>query len=194
MMRVFKPKYQAKNGKRQTEHWYVHFKDHNDTWRKLRAFSDKAASDAVGRKIEKLVGMRASGQLPGPDLAKWLEGLSQYHRSRLAEWGLLDDKAASLAYPLTQHVEEYHAALLAKDNAQEYAKEQKAKVLKVRLLVRHQIGQGPGVAEIPASRRDEETHQQPPPDRHQRFLQLDGGGWSGGWLPALTAQGCPCDR
>ena len=130
-MRVFKPQYIAKNGKRQTEHWYVHFKDHNDTWRKLRAFSDKAASDAVGRKIEKVVGMRASGQLPGPDLARWLEGLSQYHRSRLADWGLLDDKAASLAYPLKQLVKDYHAALLAKDNAEEYAKEQKAKVLKL---------------------------------------------------------------
>ncbi len=43
-MRVYKPQYIAKTGKRPTDQWYVRFKDHNDIWRKLRAFSDKAAS------------------------------------------------------------------------------------------------------------------------------------------------------
>ncbi len=111
--------------------YYVRFKDHYDRWQRVRAFGDKAASNELGRKIEKLVGLRAIGQTTDLATVRWLEGLSDYHREKFAKWGLLDAKVSSLSKPLTEHLDDYHDALIAQDRTERHAKLVRRRVLAV---------------------------------------------------------------
>ena len=124
-MKVSKPTYHGKS----LSSWYVSFKDHHDIRRRVRAFTDKAASNEFGRKVDNLVGVRATRQGPDPDMMRWLEGLSNYHREKFAKWGLLDERASSLSKPLTEHVTDYHEALLTKGRTDLHARHQTARVL-----------------------------------------------------------------
>ncbi len=54
--RVFKTTYTDRKGKpREAAKWYVEFRDHLDTVSRLPAFASKAASEEMGRNLEKLV-------------------------------------------------------------------------------------------------------------------------------------------
>ena len=53
-MRVFKSTYRdAEDRKRQTAKWYVEFTDQRETVRRLSAFTSKAASEEMGRNVDK---------------------------------------------------------------------------------------------------------------------------------------------
>ena len=55
-MRVFKTTYKDRDGRtKEAAKWYVEFKDHLETVRRLPAFVSKAASEEMGRNLEKLV-------------------------------------------------------------------------------------------------------------------------------------------
>jgi hypothetical protein len=55
-MRVFKSTYKdRKNRTRETGSWYVEFRDHLETVRRLPAFSSKPATEKLGRNLDKLV-------------------------------------------------------------------------------------------------------------------------------------------
>ena len=98
--------------------YYVRFKDHYDRWQRVRAFGDKAASNELGRKIEKLVGLRAIGQTTDPATGRWREGRAVDHREKFAAWGLLDAKVSSLSKQLTQNLSAREQEL-ARQNAEE---------------------------------------------------------------------------
>ncbi len=54
--RLFKTTYKDGNGRtREAAKWYVEFRDHNRTVRRLPAFTSKAASEEMGRNVVKLV-------------------------------------------------------------------------------------------------------------------------------------------
>jgi hypothetical protein len=44
--------------------------------RRLPAFSDKAQSEAFGRKVERLVDCRSNNEPTDPELSRWIETLS----------------------------------------------------------------------------------------------------------------------
>ncbi len=121
-MRVFKPKTHIVDGKpRAGPRWHVGFTDHLEVRRSLAATTDKTASEQFGRNIERLVAIAKGGAQPDGDLARWIEGLAPKLRSKLAGFGLLDDKASTLSRPLTEHVDDYKQSLLAKGRTPDHA-------------------------------------------------------------------------
>ena len=123
-MRVFRQKYRDRKGKlRESRKWYVEFKDHHETRRRLPGFTDKAATKELGRRIEQFVAVRINGDTPGPELSKWLELLPNSTRDRLGKFGLLDSRSVANRKPLAEHLEDYERHLNAKDNNERYVRE-----------------------------------------------------------------------
>jgi len=114
-VRVFKTTYRDRNGKvQETSKWYVEFKDHLGTVRRVPAFTDKKLSEELGRKIEKLVGYRSVNEHPSPELGQWIEGLPASIRRKLTDIGVLDRKRLTASQTLIDHLEDYKAGLRAK--------------------------------------------------------------------------------
>ena len=68
-MRIFRMNYKAKNGQiKKTRKWAVEFRDHKNTLQRVVGFTDKAQTTELGRKIEKLVAVRANNERPDPGL------------------------------------------------------------------------------------------------------------------------------
>jgi len=60
-MRVFKTTYKDRKGStKKAARWYVEFRDHLETIRRLPAFESKAASEELGRNLDKLVAFHKS--------------------------------------------------------------------------------------------------------------------------------------
>ena len=112
-MRVFKQKYKARDGKtKESAKWYVELRDHQETTRRIPAFTDKGLSAELGRKLEKLVSLRVLNDTPGPELARWLETIPSELRGRLSKIGLLDARTVAGGKPLKEHLEDFKANLI----------------------------------------------------------------------------------
>ena len=90
----------------------VKFRDLRGVWQDVLGFTDRAASEVLGRRLEKLVALRAAGETPGPELSRWLETLDAKLREKLAAWGVLDGRAVAGTTPLSVHLADYKRALL----------------------------------------------------------------------------------
>ena len=110
-MRVFKTTYRERQGVTQeSSKWYVEFRDHAETIRRLPAFTSKQASEAFGQNLEKLISYhRATGGLTDPVLQQWLSQIPQSARERLVEIGLLDGERAAVSKPLSKHLDDFPA-------------------------------------------------------------------------------------
>ena len=130
---VFKPSYtRRRDGKRRpSPNYHIEFRDLNDIRRRVVAFTDKAASAEFGRRIDGLVGLRATKQTPGPEAAQWLDDLSDYHREKFDEWGLIDVKLSLLSDLLTGHVDDYRDAIIAKGKTRRTANQNRTRVLAI---------------------------------------------------------------
>ncbi len=90
-MRVFKRSYiDKKSGKREpTKRYYVEFyNEHTELRHRLPAYSDKASSEEVGRRLERLSALAASKQEPPRELRVWLEALPPSMQKRLLAFAL----------------------------------------------------------------------------------------------------------
>src|SRR5262249_39509828 len=117
--RVFKTTYKDGKGRtREAAKWYVEFRDPLYTIRRLPGFTSKAASEELGRNLEKLVSYHAaSGGQSDPKLTRWLAGLPARMRDKLVAIGLLDAERVAVAEPLAAHLADFAAALTAKGNS-----------------------------------------------------------------------------
>ncbi len=115
-MRIFKPHYNAQDGtSRQTSKWYVEFRDHNESLRRLSAFTSRSATEELARNLTKLINYHsASGGQSDPTLTRWLSELPQRTLSRLVEIGLVDRERVAVSKPLSDHLEEFKKSLQAK--------------------------------------------------------------------------------
>lgn len=95
-MQLFRQKHNGKPHRK----WTIQFTDHLGTRRKIAAFPDKAASAAMGHKLEKLVAFRAACRTPDQELSEWLESLPPRMMKRLSAIGLVDGESAAAAKPL----------------------------------------------------------------------------------------------
>jgi integrase len=121
-MRVFKTTYKARNGKvREAAKWYVEFRDHLERIKRLPAFTDKAQSEAFGRKVERLVACRANNEPTDPELTRWIETLPQATREAMARIGLLEASKAAAVKPLAAHLADFEAAILARGKTAKHA-------------------------------------------------------------------------
>ena len=117
-MRVFKSSYRDRKGKTvRTDTWYVEFQDHKGDTRRVSAFTSKAASEELGRGLDKLSSYaRATGGQIDPALQQWVAGLPRSLLQRLSKIGLLKSERLAVSKPLTEHLADYAAALSAKGN------------------------------------------------------------------------------
>ena len=122
-MRVFRPTRKDRAGKSQPyAKWYVEFRDHLETIRRLPGFTDKRQTEALGRNVEKLVASKANGGAPDKSLAEWLESMPLRIRKKLADVGLLDRERMAAGKPLTEHLDDFEKSLLAKGNTEKHAR------------------------------------------------------------------------
>jgi len=121
-MRIFRPTVpDAKGGRRRTVSWCVDVQDTDGRWRSVRGFTDWRMTENLGRCIEALLAYRINREPPDATLAAWLEGLTPYLRSRLEKIGALDLRRVAAGKPLAEHLDDFRAALLARDCTQRYA-------------------------------------------------------------------------
>src|SRR5215470_8351887 len=77
-------------------------------WRRLPGYTDAKASAELGRKVERLAALRASGEQPDASLRAWRDSLTGPKlRAKLLKYGLLDGCAVESAKPLTAHVDDF---------------------------------------------------------------------------------------
>jgi hypothetical protein len=117
-MRVFKTTYKDRQGRtKEAAAWYVEFRDHLDTVRRFPAFESKAASDEMGRNLEKVVAYhKASGGQTDPALTRFPAGLPMRTREKLVAIGLLAVERVAVGKLLADHLYDFGKALAAKGN------------------------------------------------------------------------------
>ncbi len=131
-MQVFKPTYRLLSGElRRSSIYQVRFRDRKNVRRQVLAFMDKAASEELGRRLDQLVATVVSGVVPDAAMRKWLEGLSPALRKKLLDWELLEPGASALSTPLTDHVNDYHEALIVKARTKNHADLVRTRLLNV---------------------------------------------------------------
>jgi len=130
-MRVFKPYYYRNGRRHQVKKWWIEFRDHLHIRRRVAAFTDKAQSEALGRKIVKLANYKAAGEYPDATLSRWLEQIPNKLQSRLAEFALLDTNKMAATKVLTEHVDDFIASLKAKERAKKHVKHVKSTLLRI---------------------------------------------------------------
>src|SRR5208282_1929526 len=132
-MRVFKTTYRDRQGVTQeSSKWYVEFRDHAETIRRLPAFTSKQASEAFGQNLEKLISYhRATGGLTDPSLQQWLSQIPQSARERLVEIGLLDGERAAVTKPLSKHLDDFAESLKSKGSTTRHVELVKSRASKV---------------------------------------------------------------
>jgi hypothetical protein len=131
--RVFRANYRDASGKkRQAAKWYVEFRDHNRTVRRLPAFTSKATSEEMGRNLVRLVEYHAgTGGQTDPALTRWLSQLPPRTRAKLVSIGLVDPERAGAGRPLADHLKDFHADLLDKGTSAKQAGQVVARVRRV---------------------------------------------------------------
>jgi len=131
-MFLCKNTYKDADGKKcEAAKWTIGFADATGQRRRLPAFTDKKASESLGRTLERLVACKASGEPLSVEVQRWLEGLAPAMRERLAAWGLLSGHAKAAGKTLKAHVEDWRVYLLARGRTTKHVAMACSHVLKV---------------------------------------------------------------
>ena len=119
MASVFRNTYNSKKTgkKQQTKKWYIEFKDHTGTLRRLPGYTDHKLTSELGRKLDRLAAMKTLDQMPDAEIASWLKAMETDLRDRLAGWGLLDADSVAKSRPLTQHIEDFRQFMVENNNS-----------------------------------------------------------------------------
>ena len=117
--RLYRNCYKNRQGhKQKAAKWYAEFRDHLQTVRRLALFTDKAASEEAARNLVKLVQYHVgTGGQVEPSLTKWLAGLPNAMKAKLAKCGLIPKERYWAARPLTEHLEDFRHHLETKGNS-----------------------------------------------------------------------------
>lgn len=130
MMRLFRQTFRAPDGEvREISRWYCEFTFGRT--RRVPLFNDKAASTDAARKIQKLMDCQGAGEAPSAALISWLEQMPTRLRKRLVGMGLVDSRRVAACQTLTDHLDDYRRAALAKGTTQRQADLVHARVAKV---------------------------------------------------------------
>lgn len=115
-MSVTRVSYPDRKGQmRKASKWYVQFRDHDGRWRRLPAFSNKAASMELSRRLGQLIDYyKASGGAIDPTLQSWIAELPRDTTNSLVRIGILNARRAAAGKNLREHLAEFRAALLAR--------------------------------------------------------------------------------
>jgi integrase len=122
-MRVFRSCF-TKNGRTTpTRKWYIEWRDHRGTPRRTPGYTSKAATDELGRNIDRLVAFaRASGGQVDPSLQSFVSNLPRTLVNQFTSIGLVKSERVAVSKPLTEHLDDYARALAAKRNTDKHVK------------------------------------------------------------------------
>ena len=122
-MRVYRRKYKDAKGKRRTvKRLQVEFDDHLDRCQTFPAFEDEEASEALGRTLDYLVLCRKRSDTPDAAVTRYLAGLPERLRKRVAKTGLLEGRYAMASKALSEHVDDFEKALGARDATRKHTR------------------------------------------------------------------------
>src|SRR5947207_2500967 len=120
-MTLRRQKYKDREGvHRQSEKWYGDFYDHRGVRRRLALFPDRKNASEAARSIERLVGIRASGEMIPAELHRFIENTRPDIREKLAYWGIIDASRLAVVVPLTTQIAEWRKSLLNKGTSIEH--------------------------------------------------------------------------
>ncbi|MFW6456994.1 MAG: tyrosine-type recombinase/integrase [Planctomycetota bacterium] len=132
-MRVRKRKYTDDDDNVHTlEKYYVEFTDPNGATRSLAGFTDKAATEQLGKKLQRLSALRAVDEPPDVGLSQFIQGLPQRFLDNLARWNMIDEERAGGARTLDEHLEIWEKTCREKGNAEKTVQQ---KISRVRSIV-----------------------------------------------------------
>lgn len=129
-MRIFKQHYSSKNGEKLlSKKWYCELKDHLSISRRIPGFNDKKLTQEMGRKIEKMVALKAMNQPFDLEIIQWLQTIKDDLRKRLANYGLIDPQSLTQSVSLEDHLDDYKRYLeVVRNTTGRYVKESAARI------------------------------------------------------------------
>jgi len=131
-MRVFKMQYGDRHGRPAVARkYYLEFRFRGRTHR-LAAFKDRAASEAFGRRIDRLIAHRLAGEQPDPALVRWMQDVPVKTLDRLAKIGLVSRERVAALKPLADHLADFRQTLLDQGDT---ARHVKAVVRRVEIVL-----------------------------------------------------------
>jgi len=130
-MRVYRRTYKRDGAEHTVSKWYIDFVDHRGIHRRISGLTDKKASEALGRQIERLVAAKLAREPLSRELSAWVETLSSALRSSLGRFGVLDGQRLAAGRALKEHIEDWRGFLSAKDNTPRYVGMKVSRVLKI---------------------------------------------------------------
>ena len=114
-MRIFKQAYRCKGEEtRTTKNWYVEIRDHMGRAQRISGFVDKAATEELGRQLQKMAEQRCVGLPLDYAMTRWVERLPPRLRDKLARIGLLEAHRYTITRPIEELVVDFEASLAAK--------------------------------------------------------------------------------
>jgi len=112
-MRVFRRvRKDARGRRRESARFYLEFRDADGIERRIPALEDEGASQALGRRIKRLVELRVAREKPEPDLLRFLP---EHVRGDLVRIGLLDAEAAGRTMSLEGLLAEFESVLTTRE-------------------------------------------------------------------------------
>ena len=130
MARVYKRHRKRNDRLEKSATWYIDFQDHSNIRRTIPGFTDKAATETMLAKLDKLIARRRAGEEPDSELARWLEGCSAKLLERLGEWGILSLARVAAGKALAIHVDDWTSDLKAKGTGGDRARDSAFRVKK----------------------------------------------------------------
>jgi len=113
--------YRDRNGQyKKIKRYWIAIRDHARTMRQFPAFANKAASESLGRQIEKLIAAKISGGSVDAQLARWLRQTPADLRERFVKVGLIDPREAAAGKLLIEHIRDFERSLEAKGRTQKH--------------------------------------------------------------------------
>ena len=114
-MRVFKPTRRAADGKRLPyDKFYAELRTAAGRVMRLPGFENERLTEALGRNVQRLINLRASGETLPEDTTKWIETLPHQTAKVLTRWGLLQGHTLAAGEPLSKHAADWKAAMLGR--------------------------------------------------------------------------------
>src|SRR5690242_18865034 len=117
------------SGGKKTSKFYAVFANTSGRLCRVPLYKSRPASEEAGRKIGSLLDLKAAGDTLPPELSRWVEGLPLKMLERLVESGAIDAKKTAASKPLSDHVDDWRAALIAKGTTEKQADQVKSRVV-----------------------------------------------------------------
>ena len=104
----------------ETKLWSIEFEDSIGIKRRLKAYTDKAATEALGRTIQNLLNCRATSTPLSAELQKSITQMPTAIRDELIRFGVLEARQKDVDKPLSEHITDYTSNLRKKERDERY--------------------------------------------------------------------------